>query len=76
MGPERGNLVQVFMVLSETPRLASVYRQCSSVFIQTVLEPSFSTVVGRGWWVWFRFYGPTEAFFDKSWQLPDFERVD
>ena len=33
-------------------------------------------VPGRGWWVWFRFYGPTEAFFDKSWQLPDFERVD
>lgn len=33
------------------------------------------TVPGRGWWVWFRFYGPTEAFFDKSWRLPDFEKV-
>jgi hypothetical protein len=29
---------------------------------------------GRGWWVWFRFYGPTEPFFDKSWRLPDFEK--
>ncbi len=33
------------------------------------------TLPGRGWWVWFRFYSPTEAFFDKSWQLPDFERM-
>ncbi|MCA1408949.1 DUF1254 domain-containing protein [Ensifer sp. IC3342] len=33
------------------------------------------TLPGRGWWVWFRFYGPTEAFFDKSWQLADFEKV-
>ncbi|MBW1768672.1 MAG: DUF1254 domain-containing protein, partial [Deltaproteobacteria bacterium] len=33
------------------------------------------TLPGRGWWVWFRFYSPKEAFFDKSWQLKDFERV-
>ena len=33
------------------------------------------TIPGRGWWVWFRFYSPTEAFFDKSWQLADFEKV-
>jgi hypothetical protein len=33
------------------------------------------TVPGRGWWVWFRFYGPTEPFFDKSWKLPDFEKM-
>jgi hypothetical protein len=33
------------------------------------------TISGRGWWVWFRFYSPTEAFFDKSYQLPDFEKI-
>ena len=33
------------------------------------------TIPGRGWWVWFRFYSPAEAFFDKSWQLPDFEKI-
>ncbi len=33
------------------------------------------TVPGRGWWVWFRFYSPAEGFFDKSWTLPDFEKV-
>jgi hypothetical protein len=33
------------------------------------------TIPGRGWWVWFRFYSPTEAFFNKSWKLPDFERM-
>lgn len=30
----------------------------------------------RGWFTYFRFYGPTEAFFDKSWALPDIEKVD
>jgi hypothetical protein len=33
------------------------------------------TVPGKGWFVYFRFYGPTEAFFNKSWALPDFELV-
>ncbi|MBL4575973.1 MAG: DUF1254 domain-containing protein [Opitutaceae bacterium] len=33
------------------------------------------TLPARGWWVWFRLYSPTEAFFDKSWTLPDFEIV-
>jgi hypothetical protein len=34
------------------------------------------TVPDRGWWVWFRFYGPTEGFFDKTWKLPDFEKTN
>ncbi len=34
------------------------------------------TGASEGWWVWFRFYGPTRPFFDKSWQLPDFESLD
>ena len=25
------------------------------------------TIPGRSWWVWFRFYSPTEVFFDNSW---------
>jgi hypothetical protein len=29
------------------------------------------TVAGRGWFAYFRFYAPTEAYFDRSWQLPD-----
>lgn len=29
------------------------------------------TVPGRGWLGMFRWYSPTEAFFDKSWQLED-----
>jgi len=33
------------------------------------------TVPGKGWFTYFRFYGPTEAFFDKTWSLPDFELV-
>lgn len=29
----------------------------------------------KGFFVWFRSYYPTEAFFDKSWSLPDIEKV-
>jgi hypothetical protein len=31
------------------------------------------TTPGKGWFPYFRFYGPTEAYFDKSWQLNDIE---
>jgi hypothetical protein len=31
------------------------------------------TLPGRGWFAYFRWYGPTERFFDKSWSLPDIE---
>ena len=33
------------------------------------------TVPGRNWFAYFRFYEPTAAYFDRSWPLPDFERV-
>ena len=33
------------------------------------------TKAGDGWFVLFRFYGPTEKMFDKSWVLPDFEKL-
>jgi hypothetical protein len=33
------------------------------------------TVPGRGWFAYFRFYAPTEAYFDRSWQLPDLVKV-
>lgn len=31
------------------------------------------TTAGRGWFPYFRFYGPTQPYFDKSWQLNDIE---
>ncbi len=34
------------------------------------------TSASKGWFVWFRFYGPKEPFFDKTWELPDFEKVN
>ena len=36
-------------------------------------EPSnwIPTVPGRGWFPIFRFYSPTEAFFDKTWKFED-----
>ena len=35
-----------------------------------------NTSASEGWFVWFRFYGTTEAFFDKSWKLSDFEKLE
>jgi hypothetical protein len=29
------------------------------------------TVPGKGWFPFFRFYGPTEAFYDQTWKLED-----
>ena len=33
------------------------------------------TVAGKGRFPFFRFHGPMEGYFDKSWQLPDIEKV-
>jgi len=33
------------------------------------------TVPGKGWFPIFRFYSPTEAFFDKTWKLEDIAEV-
>lgn len=34
------------------------------------------TEPGKGWFAYFRFYGPTEPFFDKSWALPDVVKLN
>jgi hypothetical protein len=34
------------------------------------------TPAGQKWFPWFRVYGPEKAILDKSWKLPDIEKVD
>ncbi len=34
------------------------------------------TVPGRGWFSYFRLYGPKQEHFDGSWVLPDFEKAE
>jgi hypothetical protein len=34
------------------------------------------TLPGKGWFTYFRLYGPTQAYFDKTRQLPDIEGID
>jgi hypothetical protein len=34
------------------------------------------TQSGQKWFPWFRLYGPEKAVFDKSWKLPDIEKVN
>ena len=33
------------------------------------------TPPGKSWFGWFRFYGPEKSLFDKSWKMPDIEKV-
>jgi hypothetical protein len=33
------------------------------------------TIPGKSWFVFFRLYGPTEAFFDRKWLLPDVKKA-
>jgi hypothetical protein len=34
------------------------------------------TPAGKSWFQWFRFFGPEKAFFDKSWKMPDIEKIN
>ncbi len=34
------------------------------------------TIPGKGWFTYFRLYGPTQPFFDRSWVLPDIQKVN
>ena len=41
------------------------------------MESNFMKTVDQdGWFVYFRLYALTEAFFDKSFSLPDFEILE
>lgn len=33
------------------------------------------TIPGKAWFAYFRFYGPLQPYFDRSWKLPDIEEV-
>ncbi len=34
------------------------------------------TIPNRGFFIYFRLYGPEQEWFDRSWQLDDIERID
>ncbi len=33
------------------------------------------TVAGKDWFPYFRFYGPKQPLFEKTWKLPDIEKM-
>ena len=39
------------------------------------LDNWIPTVAGKAWFAYFRFYSPTEEYFNGSWVLPDIEKV-
>ncbi len=36
---------------------------------------SIQTNANEGFFPWFRIYGPTDAWYDKSWVLPSIEKI-
>ena len=34
------------------------------------------TVPGKAWFTYFRWYGPTEAYYKKTWSLPDIQKIN
>jgi hypothetical protein len=38
-------------------------------------ENWIQTIPGKSWFTIFRLYGPLQPWFDKSWKLPDIEKV-
>ena len=54
---------------------------CSCTMRHSSVSPAgkeanwIATVAGRDWFPYFRLYGPERAFFDKTWKLPDIERL-
>jgi hypothetical protein len=34
------------------------------------------TSASKGWFVWFRFYSPTEPFFNQTWKVSDFQKMN
>jgi hypothetical protein len=49
-------------------RARSAYRQCPN------RKNWLKTLPGKGYFVIFRLYGPTKAFFDKTWKPSDVEK--
>ncbi len=42
----------------------------------TGMENNFVKAIGdEGWFMYFRLYAPTEPYFERSWRLPDIEKV-
>jgi hypothetical protein len=67
-------------VSSRNPAVVKNADGSTDVFVGPTAPKGFEnnwvqTKPGEGWFAMFRFYGPTEKLFDKSWVLGDFEKV-
>jgi hypothetical protein len=67
-------------ISSRNPSVAKNADGSTDVYVGPTAPKGFEnnwvqTKAGEGWFVLFRFYGPTEKLFDRSWVLPDFELV-
>lgn len=65
---------------SQTPGLKINADGSVDVYVGPAAPKGFESnwvqsVPGRAWFAYFRLYAPTEAYFNKSWPLPDIEKV-
>ena len=57
-------------------RTPAVLRSTAPGVIGCTFHPTWiQTVAGKSWFTIFRLYGPLGAWFDKTWRLPEIERI-
>mgnify|MGYP006352839737 CR=1 FL=1 len=55
--------------------LEAYYRDDAKWAYVIMFDPSQKAVPDKAWFAYFRFYGPTEGYFNRTYALPDFEEV-
>jgi hypothetical protein len=76
---DKAALRSLFELKADTPSLALGGESADLYFGPTAPAGKegrwIKTVPGKGWFAYFRIYGPEQAAFDKSWKPGDFEEV-
>ena len=54
---------------------ANYWAQLFTAIAPNPVSLTFYVLAGKAWFPYFRLYGPTEAHFNRTWVLPNIERV-
>ncbi len=80
----RGLIQNKEQIADRNPRLSGLVTNPDGsvgLYFAPLVPKSFEknwipTVPGRAWFAWFRLYAPLEPYLDRTWSLPDIERVN
>ncbi len=56
--------------------MVKIHTSIASIFLSLLASTAFAAEKPKqGWFVLFRFFGLERGYYDRSWKLPDFEKV-